>query len=125
MLRKVLGIFSLIFILALLTQTETRLLQSNTIFEEQTSEKVDTCDQITAWEQFDEAQTIDGQTVKILQDSNSGPQLFYTVRCSSECEGKPCKGIQRGYLFLMINFDFMAFLEKVTIFVDIRRIHEK
>jgi len=56
--------------------------------------KVDACDQVATWEQITHAQSIDGSIVQLAQNEDSGPQLFYSVRCRAEFNA--CRGIEAG-----------------------------
>uniref|UniRef100_A0A7E4V9H7 NGF domain-containing protein n=1 Tax=Panagrellus redivivus TaxID=6233 RepID=A0A7E4V9H7_PANRE len=62
-------------------------------FGQQSKEKVDACDQVAAWEEVTEARNVNGDIVRVAQNQESGPQIFYTVRCNSVGE-MPCRGIQ-------------------------------
>ncbi|KAE9556139.1 hypothetical protein FO519_000627 [Halicephalobus sp. NKZ332] len=56
--------------------------------------KVDACDQVATWEQITHAESIDGSIVQLVQHEESGPQVFYSVRCRAEFY--PCRGIEAG-----------------------------
>ena len=70
---------------------------------------MDACDQVATWEQITHAQckyplqvfvrnsdflAIDGSIVQLAQNEDSGPQLFYSVRCRAEFNA--CRGIEAG-----------------------------
>uniref|UniRef100_A0AC34PV17 Nerve growth factor-related domain-containing protein n=1 Tax=Panagrolaimus sp. JU765 TaxID=591449 RepID=A0AC34PV17_9BILA len=56
--------------------------------------EIDACEQMTSWEQIYQAETIHGSTAVLAQNEESGPQVFYAVRCRSEFS--PCRGIKAG-----------------------------